>query len=213
MKKIRQMNHLNLNIMTHKQQIFDATTFGKTPAGLYLVRFLNENNPRAGKACSVRAQTFNMNVNQIEQAVRTGMTPRVAANLLRLLRDEATTIDFDDTIIKDGKFIAQLLRNVIIGNIKRALRVVSTLRKIENGNTNPAQLSRKAAVHTIPGINATYYTILGYPAGVIHDDGDFYRQIPDYDQIFDETTPELLMERSDRRCLRQGKPHMINTEK
>lgn len=196
--------------MTHQQ--LDIYTFGKTPAGQYLARFLNENNPRAGKACSVRAQTFNTNVNQIEQAVRTGMTPRVAANLLRLLRDEATTIDFDDTI-KDGKFIAQLLRNVIIGNIKRALRAVSTLRKIENGNINPAQLFRKAAVHTVPGQTTMYYTIVGYPAGMVLEDGSYFRQFPDYDQIFDETTPELLMERSNRRCLRQGKQHMINTEK
>ena len=138
------------------------------------------------------------------------MTAHVAANLLRLLRDEATKIEFDDTVV-DGKFIAQLLRNVIIGNIKRAIRAVSTLRKIEVGNVNLKKIARKGATYR-NGTDSEVisYEILGYAAGMVTKDGQYSRQFPDYASITDPTTPELLAERSDRRCLRQGKAHMID---
>jgi hypothetical protein len=191
-----------------KKSPIDIFTFGSTPACQYLSRILNERNPAAVKACAVRAQTFNNNVNGIERAVTDGqMTAHVAANLLRLLRDDATRIEFNDMV--EGKFIAQLLRNVIIGNIKRAIRRVTTLRKIENGNVNSDKITRKASVMHVTK-ESTQYSILGYPAGVLYNDGKYYRQYPEYCEIKDETTPELLMERSNRRCLRQGKPHMAN---
>lgn len=190
-------------------QKIDLCTFGATPAAMYLVRILNERNPGALRACAVRARSFNTNVNQIEQSVAQGsMTAHTAANLLRLLRTDATTITLDESVT-EGKFIAQLLRNVIIGNIKRAIRAVSTLRKIENNNVNLSKVHRKGKAH-VGKNDEVYYTILGYPAGVEYIDGEYYRQFPDYDQIHDDTTPELLMERSNRRCLRQHKPHMMH---
>lgn len=187
------------------------TTFGNTPASLYLVRVLNERNPSAVRLCSVRTRSFNTNVNEIEYCVEHGtMTAHTAANLLRLLRLEATTIAFDDSVV-EGKFIAQLLRNVIIGNIKRAIRRVEILRKVENGNSTITKVGQKANGHVLSpnGQLPIHFHILGYPAGMLDADGDYHRVVPTYSSITDNTTPELLMERSNRRCLRQKKPHMM----
>ncbi len=190
---------------------YDLFTFGSTPAAQYLARIINERNPLAMKSCSNRIRTFNTNVNEIEDSVAAGyMTAHVAANLLRLLRDEATLIELDPSIA-EAKFISQLLRNVIIGHIKRAIRRVSTLRKIESGNVNLPKIRAKGS-RVVRNAGESIYSILGYVAGVEYSDGDYYRQFPDYEAIEDGTTPELLMERSNRRCLRQNKPHMTNKE-
>lgn len=184
-------------------------TFGKTPAAKFLARTINDRNLKIVTACTNRARTFNTNVNEIRRCVATGtMSAHVAANLLRLLRDEATKIEFDSSVI-EGKFIAQLLRNVIIGNIKRAIRATSTLRKIEVGNVNLNKVARKGSPYN-NGLEeeVVSYSILGYAAGTVTKDGQYNRQFPDYNSISDPTTPELLAERSDRRCLRQGKSHM-----
>lgn len=188
----------------------DLFTFGSTPAAQYLARIISERNPFAMKACSNRIRTYNTNVNQIEQSVASSvMSAHVAANLLRLLRDEATTIAFPEDMV-EGKFIAQLLRNVIIGHIKRAIRRVTTLRKIENGNITLPKVRIKAS--RVIGTGQDIYSILGYVAGIDYKDGDYFPQLPEYEDLQDSTTPELLMERSDRRCLRQGKPHMATEE-
>jgi len=190
---------------------YDLFTFGSTPASQYLARIVNERNPSAMRTCSNRIRTFNTNVNELEDAVAGGyMSAHVAANLLRLLRDDATKIELDPSVV-EAKFISQLLRNVIIGHIKRAIRRVSTLRKIENGNVNLPKVRTKGA-RVVRGAGESIYSILGYVAGVEYSDGEYYRQFPDYDAIEDGTTPELLMERSNRRCLRQGKQHMLEKQ-
>jgi hypothetical protein len=184
-------------------------TFGSTPAAQYLARTINERNPFLMRNCSNRIRTFNTNVHQIENAVEAGtMTAHVAANLLRLLRLDAAAITLPEDAV-EGKFIAQLLRNTIIGNIKRAIRRVTTIRKIELGNVNLSQVQRKATKSI--GDGTTVYSILGYIAG-IEAHGGYIRENPPYSIIADETTPELLMERSNRRCLRQGKQHMMEKQ-
>jgi len=188
---------------------YDQHTFGATPAAQYLVRIISERNPFVMKNCSNRIRTFNTNVNEIERSVADGaMTAHVAANLLRLLRNDAAAIALPDDVV-DGKFISQLLRNIIIGHIKRAIRRVTTVRKIENGNVNLHKVKRKAAKSV--GDGTIVYSILGYIAG-IEAHGGYIRTNPTYGLITDETTPELLMERSNRRCLRQGKEHMLEKQ-
>jgi hypothetical protein len=192
---------------------YDLNTFSNTPAGQYLTRIINERNPGAMKSCSNRIRTFNTNVNEIEHAVADGhMSAHVAANLLRLLRIDATLIELGTDVV-EGKFISQLLRNVIIGHIKRAIRRVTTMRKIESGNVNLPKVRTKGARTTGEWDNLySVYNILGHTAGVEFADGRYYRQFPMYEDLEDSTTPELLMERSNRRCLRQGKQHMIEKE-
>lgn len=190
---------------------YDLNTFSNTPAGQYLTRIINERNPGAMKSCSNRIRTFNTNVNEIESAVANGfMSAHVAANLLRLLRTDATGIELNADVV-EGKFISQLLRNVIIGHIKRAIRRVTTMRKIESGNVNLPKVRVKGALTTMRDGHSVY-NILGHVAGVEYTDGSYYRQFPDYEELQDGTTPELLMERSNRRCLRQNKPHMMEKQ-
>jgi hypothetical protein len=190
---------------------YDLNTFSNTPAGQYLTRIINERNPGAMKSCSNRIRTFNTNVNEIEDAVADEyMSAHVAANLLRLLRNDAATIELGADVV-EGKFISQLLRNVIIGHIKRAIRRVTTMRKIESGNVNLPKVRAKGA-RIACGKGDSVYNILGHVAGVEFADGSYYRQFPVYTELEDSTTPELLMERSNRRCLRQQKPHMVEKE-
>lgn len=190
---------------------YDLNTFSNTPAGQYLTRIINERNPGAMKSCSNRIRTFNTNVNEIESAVANGfMSAHVAANLLRLLRTDATGIELNADVV-EGKFISQLLRNVIIGHIKRAIRRVTTMRKIESGNVNLPKVRIKGSC-TMSDTSQSVYSILGHVAGVEYADGDYYRQFPEYAELQDNTTPELLMERSNRRCLRQNKPHMMEKQ-
>lgn len=190
---------------------YDLNTFSNTPAGQYLTRIINERNPGAMKSCSNRIRTFNTNVNEIESAVANGfMSAHVAANLLRLLRTDAASIELNADVV-EGKFISQLLRNVIIGHIKRAIRRVTTMRKIESGNVNLPKVRIKGS-RTMSDTSQSVYSILGHVAGVEYADGDYYRQFPEYAELQDTTTPELLMERSNRRCLRQNKPHMMEKQ-
>lgn len=190
---------------------YDLFTFGSTPASQYLTRIINERNPGAMKSCSNRIRTFNTNVNEIEDAVAAGyMSAHVAANLLRLLRTDAASIELNADVV-EGRFISQLLRNVIIGHIKRAIRRVTTMRKIESGNVNLPKIRTKGS-RIVRGAGESIYSILGYVAGVEYTDGGYLRQFPDYEALEDGTTPELLMERSNRRCLRQQKPHMVEKE-
>lgn len=190
---------------------YDLNTFSNTPAGQYLTRIINERNPGAMKSCSNRIRTFNTNVNEIESAVANGfMSAHVAANLLRLLRTDAASIELNADVV-EGKFISQLLRNVIIGHIKRAIRRVTTMRKIESGNVNLPKVRVKGS-RTMSDASQSVYSILGHVAGVEFADGDYYRQFPEYTELQDNTTPELLMERSNRRCLRQNKPHMMEKQ-
>jgi hypothetical protein len=184
----------------------DKFTFGRTPAAQYLVRRLNELDSKPlQRAVGVRVSQFNTNVRDIENSYKVGyMSAKTAANLLRMLRVEATQLTLSNT---DDKIVGQLMQNTIIGNIKHTARKITVIRKIENGNSSLAKLKTKGSKgREIYG--CTEYTILGYPAGYAFGESEYDREIPDIADIEDDVTPELLMERSDRRCLRQGKPHM-----
>jgi hypothetical protein len=157
---------------------------------------------------------FKTNVNEICDAVETGhMSAKVAANLLRLLREDASCIDLS-TYELDFSFVSQLLRNTIIGSIKQALRKVSIIRKVENGNESETKLMHKghrvALTYDAPLSGAAHhYKIMGYNAGTVFpgesEDFRFYREVPSISQIEDDITAEKLHAKSLVRCQRQGK--------
>jgi len=199
---------MNLNLL-RKSSEMDINTFGKSPAANYLARRLNElDNKKLSRACTVRVTASNANVSAIINSVSDGsMSAKVAANLLRLLREEATYISHlaDELDTRETEFVGNLLRNTIIGHIKSAMRKTSIMRKIENGNVDIHKVNRKAHLEEPVDRGVKFFSILGYAAGAVYSDGEYYRQHPAFEDIEDPTTAELLHLRSRARCVRQNK--------
>jgi hypothetical protein len=200
--------------------MLDLNTFGKTPAANYLARRLIElGSKKLSRACTVRVNAFNTNVAGVVSAVASeSMDAKVAANLLRLLREEATGINLQVEGVHPDElmFVDNLLRNVIIGHIKSAMRKTSVMRKIENGSKDINTITKKGSrvVSGLHIVDVDYY-IMGHRAGYLSTDvecgpgefpsGVFHPVKPSIGGIEDPTTPELLHERSLKRCKRQGK--------
>lgn len=188
----------------------DINTFGKTPAAQYLARYLMSlNDPNYTKSCSVRTQTYNKMTHELEVSVKNGtMSAKSASNLLRLLRLEVTQIQLSRN--KDHALLDQLLKNVIIGNIKQIGRKLTVLTKIHNGVDQVAHMAKKTLLHN----NTTgqcVYTICGYPVikTSAKDDESIIECIPvTISDISDGITADLLHTRSEKRCRRLNKPHM-----
>jgi hypothetical protein len=186
--------------------MMNLNTFGKTPAAEHLVRKLNEiTDPGLQRAVTrsvaIAIKGANLNINEIRHSVHTySMSPKVAANLLRLLREEALTFSGGGTHIND------LTTNVIIGNIKRAIREVTVLRKIENVTSSADKVRNKckeAYISYEHGGNVVGYSYDGYEVGTILN-GVF--EPFGFPVVDDPVTSELLHKRSASRRKRKATP-------
>lgn len=203
---------------SRKKKMFDINTFGRTPAAHYLARRLVElDNKKLTRSCTVRINAFNTNVAGIVSAVGSeSMDAKVAANLLRLLREEATKLELTVGAVGPDElmFVDNLLRNVIIGHIKSAMRKVAVMRKIENGSKDLNTVMKKGSrvVSGLHNVDIDYY-IMSYHAGYMDYSAYSFGSLPDVfypvkpsiSEIEDPTTPELLYSRSINRCIRQNK--------
>lgn len=191
-------------------------TFGRTPAAMYLARLLNDRND-SNQARSVGKQitATNRAVNELTQCYEAGaLSAKTLANVLRLMRSEVTNGEPLGEPIID-----QLRRNIQIGLIKRGIRLSTVARKAERVMSSPdARAARRHAYSPGPDIvvESFYFndstTNTEYHAGDrIHIEGEQSRLVGKivYPDDVGDVTPELLMQRSDRRCARQGKPHML----
>ena len=187
-------------------------TFGKTPAAEHLVRQLNSRvDPAANRSVSVAIKTFNANVAAVVESVdQCSMSAKVAANLLRLLRTEAGTITvrpeglFTNDMVDFYRFVTNLTRNVVVGNIKRAIRQVTTVRKIQNGNSTLAKAQSRGVSVAEPFGPNTAVNIMGYRAGYVSYYGTWIPDFPLTWEIADPVTAELLHQRSLQRIARRG---------
>lgn len=186
--------------------MINSTTFGSTPAAEHLARQLNKiQDPHLQKmtarSAGVAIKGFNNNVFAIRDAVLlNAFSAKVAANLLRLLRKDATQLK-----IGDDEFIAALVRNVVIGSIKRAIREVTTIRKIETTTASVSSVKARATqghtVQTQTGAHV-YYSVGGHQVGFIAGDKWYPTSLPL--SLCDTVTPELLHSRSMSRRNRRG---------
>ena len=195
----------------------NINTFGKSPAAHYLTRLLIDlGDKQLTRACTVRLNYFNENVKSIKQSVDdNSMTAKVAANLFRMLREEATKIELEPQDSPVFKFVSQLLRNTIIGNIKVSIRGCTVIRKIENGNVSESKLKRVGkklesdSDDALCNKGAKKYSILSYTAGYVFEQDKepwrLMRTTPSLNEIKDLVTPEILHSRSLKRCKRMGK--------
>jgi hypothetical protein len=180
--------------------MLSLNTFGKTPAAEHLVRKLNEIADEKVRASYIRSigiaiKNCNNNLRGIREAAHSYYMPvKVAANLLRLLREEANNIN-----VCGDKHISDLTRNVVIGNIKRVIREVTVLRKIESVTTSVHKIKTKCLVEDVTD-DYTTYSYMGYEIGHMSY-GEFEPFA--YPIVHDHVTHELLHKRSQRR--RAGK--------
>ncbi len=183
--------------------MLSLNTFGKTPAAEHLVRKLNEVQDEKTQASYIRSvgiaiKNCNTNLKSIRDATHMYfISAKVAANLLRLLRAEANTIN-----VCNDAHISDLARNVIIGNIKRAIRELTVIRKIENATSSLQKMKTKCQVEDVND-NYTTYSYMGYEVGVVHYEKEF-RPFA-YPIVHDHVTHELLHKRSQARRARKGK--------
>lgn len=206
----------------------DINTFGKTPAAMYLVRFLDAiEDESLNRAISRRITSTNNAVRDLLNAYDCqNLSTKTIANCLRLMRQEIVT-DVGCHSFTDDTTIDNLRRNVQIGIIKRGLRLCAISRKAERVMQNPDFRSSEREVVEVDGGIETLYKFRDsqsgklYSAGMVFKsdgtepffgmDGDVFITHHEQNDV-DYITPELLHERSNRRCLRQGKPHMTKIE-
>ena len=193
-------------------------TFGPTPAAMYLCRLLNEGKKELLRRSMGRRITgTSAQVRQLITAYEMRLIePKTLANCLRLMREEISTGNFGITIEE------QLCRNVQIGYIKQGIRLATVGRKAERVMSSPASKSLRAQPkHYEDGVMNEYY-FRDSESGFLYKAGDSYHEIdetgrdeyvttyahrPKLDEV-NHITPELLHERSVRRCIRLKKPHV-----
>jgi len=186
----------------------DEKTFGDTPAAMYLARALNElNSLNTSRSAGKRITATRSQVADLEEAYTIGVLPsKTVANCLRLMRLEITSQENPYIDHSKERLIEQLTRNVQIGYIKKGLRLCSVARKAE----------RKLEVSTLEdGFGELTHTVKLFDrqsgkyinAGIIDASGH-KSKITVFSDDVETVTPEVLMTRSNRRCARQGKPHM-----
>jgi hypothetical protein len=197
-------------------------TFGSTPAAMYLCRLLNEGKKELLRRSVGRRITGT--ASQVNQLIRAyeyrNINPKTLANCLRLMREEISVGEFGITIEE------QLCRNVQIGYIKQGIRLATIGRKAERVMVSPESRSTKiTSEHTDDGIYGEYF-FKDSESGALYKAGESYQYIDDTGRQADDwngadwkdvnrlkstevnhITPELLHERSLRRCIRLNKPH------
>lgn len=192
------------------------TTFGNTPAAIYLARILADlNNPSLVRKIGAHITSTNSTVRGIVSAYyKEALSSKTAANCLRLLRREivdSADLNENHTML----LVHQLTRNLRIGIIKRGIRVCTLARKSERVMANLQH--RVHNISTEYGIHATtqVYKFNDKSSGLVHVAGyvTTIDHLPntvftnhnrfDMDTIQD-ITPEILMERSTRRLARRG---------
>lgn len=191
----------------------DEKTFGSTPAAMYLVRTLNEiGNQSLSRSVGRRITTTSNAVNDLVYSYSLGfLTSKTVANCLRLMREEVTKdedsvfwMDLDLRSKKQSLYLLvdKLRRNVQIGAIKRGIRLCQVARKAEKRMESPYGCDNEGRKYFIDGQSGKCFQ-----AGMILDGG---RTVAirkfSVDEVSD-VSPELLVERSNKRCKRLGKPH------
>lgn len=190
-------------------------TFGSTPAALYLARTLIELDDQSlNRAVGRRITGTTSAVNDLVGAYERGFLPvKTVANCLRLMREEVTNEQIIDVAYYMGvpanplrSLVDKLRRNVQIGAIKRGIRLCQIARKSEHIMTK-----RRGLVDE----SGTVY-FRDSQSGCVFEAGKIFKYMGvdinavrkfNRDEV-SEITPELLMERSNRRCKRLNKPHM-----
>jgi hypothetical protein len=195
----------------------DKNTFGRTPAAEYLVRVLNElNDQTLNRSVGKRITATNAAVAELVYAYEVGsISAKTLANTMRLMREEVTNESITDityimTMPSNSQLslVDKLRRNVQIGYIKKAIRQATVARKCETVMTAP---HRKGIHFSNVGDKqeiAYFDTQLDkhIHAGWIFD-GNITVTNPIYAEECESVTPELLHERSLKRCTRLGKAH------
>ena len=196
-------------------------TYGDSPAALYLVRVLNEyNNSAVTRSVGKRITASSKCVNELVEAYQlNAMSAKSVANCLRLMRAEVS-MPCPVSAPSPDRLIDQLTRNVQIGLIKKAMRLCTIARKAERVMENPDKRSanQKFSLSTA-GVAQTLFEFKDSESGKTYTAGRalmFGTSKPcllpktfKFEDVQD-VTAEILMERSDRRCKRLGKPHMEN---
>ena len=186
--------------------MLQLNSFGKSPAAEHLVRRLNAltaGKSEASRSASKSIRLFNENIKCILEAVdHEAMTAKVAANLLRLLRSEAQTICVQAP--DEREHITNLTRNVVIGNIKQAIRKITVIRQVQNNSSTFAKAKRSGRVSDCLGRKCSV-EVMGHPAGYLTHQDVWVQWTPFTWTIQDEVTAEILHERSDRRQARKEK--------
>lgn len=207
--------------MSNYKQI-PENTFGETPAAMYLCRRLNEDkNSVALRSAGRRISGTASQVRQLVSAYELGVIEaKTMANSLRLMREEITS----ETKPELYKFEDQLRRNIQIGYIKQGLRLATLARKVERVMSSPDNKARKVYSKDNPELSASSIDVVEYYFKDNQSGKDFragelisVKNVEDMPTITvinrpiledaDDITPALLHMRSNRRCLRLGKPH------
>jgi len=209
----------------------DERTFGSTPAAMYLARTLTKiDNKALTRAVSRRIKNTANTVNELLKAYEYGLlSPASIANTLRLMRLEISGGIEDDPMnfesdVRDLKsLVVKLCKNVQIGHIKYAIRLSTLGRKVEQAMHAPRKRAILGSLRTYEdGELENYYIRLAWDndnhvrAGEVFTSNDLKTRIvnvnlPNRETFVDSVSPGLLHERSDKRCTRQGKPHMVKT--
>lgn len=201
-------------------KMLSETTYGSTPAAVYLARTLNTlGNKTLMRNVGKRIVSSNKAVADLVRSYELCfLTAKTLANCLRLMREEISIAEIPEDKSPE-KLVEQLTRNIQIGVIKQGIRLSTLARKAERVMESPisrCNFSKCTAENVIEFWFKDSNSNKIYPAGSAFIEKDKHGTIignnnyPSVFQIKDvnDITPELLMRRSNKRCARLNKPHM-----
>lgn len=199
--------------------MISENTFGGTPAAMYLARRLNEIGSKTlTRSVGKQITATNRVVLELINGYESGfISAKTLANTLRLMRKEVSE---SQDMATAETLVDQLRRNVQIGLIKRGIRQSTVARKAERVMSAPFDRSSDYYVERgEPRVTAFSFidSTSGnrYEAGMLiehEEEPPMVVKNTFYMEDVNDVTPELLMERSNRRCARLGKPHMAGKQ-
>jgi hypothetical protein len=188
----------------------DVTTYGNTPAAMYLSTLLMElGDKNYARSVGKAIATTTKSVAELVRAYETGIiSPKTLANCLRLMRVEVSESEytfsentnalmFSHTVSDMVNLISQLTRNVQIGHIKKAMRLSSIASKAER-----VCEQYKSHKSTPSFLHEKVYSVVDHITGIAYDAGYDYTDNgkPLVNRIqmseFVDITTEELQERS-----------------
>jgi hypothetical protein len=175
--------------------MLDLNTFGASPAAHHLVRYLNDldspDKQAKIRSVGIAVKSVNKNLDGIREAFNSDMlTSEVAANLLRLLRLDAGKIN-----VQNDPVLTALTKNVVIGNIKRRIRQVTILQKMNKISDYISNIDSMKDVDKQINGEFVYYYYMGHLIGYFYG-AEFVFQ---WEWVEDPITPESLHQKSELR--------------
>jgi hypothetical protein len=180
--------------------MIDENTFGKNPAAKFLARELNKiNDQKLNTIAGHRITSTSTAVGELVTSYDNGhISLKTFSFIINLMRTNIIETN------NPPELVYQLIRNIQLSYIRSSLRKAEIAKRIDKSTTRKMKNAKpqKMVVYVDKSTGVSYNICSSF-------DGSFIKNKVPLSHIQDKKTSTLLSQKSDARCLRQGKPHML----